>query len=760
MQNIGRSIKVFETQKPYLQKIIGVDKKNPAFTVWCNPEANSCIHVYFGTELMEVVPDDRNNPQFKLMIARLYLAGIKPKKLTEMFGPARTTIKRWADALAGGDPERLIQALAGPGPKRKLTVEVIAFVKMRFSQIYAENRYTYSQQIRNEIKQVFNRSISGETLRPLFGQLKTLKAKNTDNSADADKAKRANTCDLPDSQNAESDVKQEDNDNDSIDNRNNSLAFYQDQHQQLSLFCHHVGVLLFSNLLAQLWRCLGEKARMIQQWIVTILLGAVNIEQTKTLDFDSLQRLLGGQVIRSLYCQRTYLDELADQENLTELFDFNADLIDARGSTDFYYDPHTKHYTGAQKILKGWCPKIKGIGKVLHMDFIHTDKGQPVFVEHTDNFYDLRERFPKTVTAFRSMMQFNDDIPLTFIIDRGIFKIALFAELRDKLNVHIVTWEKGYKKGQWQEEHKSGEFIIQRPRNSSKDLQNYHFVFIDRPWSKDPSIRQIIVKATNPQNRTIEVSILATDKERSAIWIITAMFHRWLQENDFKYLDNHFGINEITSYAVLAYRKLQNVVEDKQVKSGTLKALEQQKSNTEKQLGRLLVKEHMTSGDSQVRCARIEALKAELNQIDDQIKANRTKVSRLEEVIQNEFHRLNTRPKSLLDSIKIIARNMFYQQLQPFRQMYDNYRDDHVILRNLSRADGFIYFGRNSVEVILCPTMQYQPQMRCYIETLLEQLNAQTPLMPDGSGRVIHFQLKKKASKLFAIQNTSKTGFY
>ncbi len=115
------------------------------------------------------------------------------------------------------------------------------------------------------------------------------------------------------------------------------------------------------------------------------------------------------------------------------------------------------------------------------MDSIHTDQGQPVFVEHSDNFYDLRERFPQTVTAFRRMMRWDEDIPLTFIIDRGIFKIALFSELRDQLNVHIVTWEKGYQKGQWQEEQKSGEFIIQRAKNSSKDLKNYHFAFIDRP---------------------------------------------------------------------------------------------------------------------------------------------------------------------------------------------------------------------------------------------------------------------------------------
>ena len=71
-----------------------------------------------------------------------------------------------------------------------------------------------------------------------------------------------------------------------------------------------------------------------------------------------------------------------------------------------------------------------------------------LYIEHNDNFLDMRERFPKTVREFRRMMQFGDNIPLTFFIDRGIFKIALFCELRDELNVNIVTWEKNYKKGQ------------------------------------------------------------------------------------------------------------------------------------------------------------------------------------------------------------------------------------------------------------------------------------------------------------------------
>ncbi|MDA3833993.1 MAG: hypothetical protein PF495_11405 [Spirochaetales bacterium] len=744
-------------QRPHLQQLFGVDKKNPVLTLWRTPDKEPTeIHLYFGTELLEVVPDDRNNPQWKLMMARLYLAGIKSKKLTEMFGSARTTIKRWADALVSGDPVRLVGALAGPGPKRKLTDEVRAFVEMRFSPIYAQDRYTYSCQIRREIKQVFGCDISSETLRPLLGRLKAqFKDEHPHELSPQTTPERASTCDLSETDQGQTPVNKPDNDRTTLGNRNNSLAFYQDQSQVRPLFCHHAGLLIFCSLLTPLRRFLNEKSSMIQQWIATVLSGAVNIEQTKVLDFKSLKQLLGGPVIASVYPQRTALDTLANQQTLTTLFQCNAEMIHAKEATDFYYDPHSKHYTGAQTILKGWCPKAGGIGKLMHMDFIHTLQGHPLFIKHTDNFNDLRERFSHTINDFRRMMGWSDTLDVTIVIDRGIFKIDLFARLRDTHHVHIVTWEKGYKKGQWNPSKKNGEFVLRRPKNSSTHLKDYHFQYIDRPWKKDPSIRQIIVKATNPNNRTIEVSVLASDPTRDAQWIITAIFSRWVQENDFKYLDIHFGINQITSYAVLSYKKLRGLVEDKQVKSGKLKALEKARDAFKQQLGRLLVDQCIQTRQDAAKQAKIDELKRQLTEMTLNIQANRDKVSRLEELIANEFSRLDTRRKSLMDVIKITARNMFYIRLSPFRKLYDNLRDDHVILRNLSRSVGFVLFGSQIVEVTLLPTMHYPPALRIHIQLFLDQLNAEKPLMPDESGRVVVLKLNAPGGKLFSIQTES-----
>ena len=88
-----------------------------------------------------------------------------------------------------------------------------------------------------------------------------------------------------------------------------------------------------------------------------------------------------------------------------------------------------------------------------------------------------------------------------------------------------------------------GKTVITRARNSSTDLRSYHFEFFARPWAKNPNLRQILVQATNPQGRIVQVSILTTDLTRALDEIVELMFRCWLQENDFKYLNQHFGIN-------------------------------------------------------------------------------------------------------------------------------------------------------------------------------------------------------------------------
>ena len=153
-----------------LQAILGTDKKNPMFAVYRDEQKRE-LHVYYGFELLEVVPDDKTSPRFKLMVAQLYNAGIKGITLVEVFKVDPKFMRRWGRALKSGDPETLVRALRGRGP-RKLTPEIKAYIKRRFPVLYEENPQNYSSRLRKEIHEIFNIRISGEGLRLHFQELK------------------------------------------------------------------------------------------------------------------------------------------------------------------------------------------------------------------------------------------------------------------------------------------------------------------------------------------------------------------------------------------------------------------------------------------------------------------------------------------------------------------------------------------------------------------------------------------------------------
>ena len=86
------------------------------------------------------------------------------------------------------------------------------------------------------------------------------------------------------------------------------------------------------------------------------------------------------------------------------------------------------------------------------------------------------------------------------------------------------------------------------------------------------------------------------------------MFGRWVQENDFKYLDKHFGINQITSYGVTGYDELRQQVEDRQVRSVEVKALQEQRRQNRTRQSRLLLLQSQGEHQESQRQQRIQEL--------------------------------------------------------------------------------------------------------------------------------------------------------
>jgi hypothetical protein len=793
-----------------LQEIIGVDKKNPYFTVCKHPQQAGKLMIFFGAALLEIVDEDQDNPAFKLLLARLYNAQVKRKTLVETFGVAISTLRRWGEALSGDDPERLVRVLAGRHHPRKLTPEILGFAEKRFSHIYPENHYSYSKQIREEIQATFEVRISAETLRPYFAQWKPLPVDDTEpppetpssgageNELCSDErgGKQPETSDcasqpdqpepcvveelplLPVLQSnppRQSPVPPDRQETSADPEPGERLAGYPGVQQAQSAasnepnrkhtvfsatepgyhFCHHAGILLFSAYLQQLVGGLGEAAALTKQWLAAVLLGATNIEQSKLLDCKALQYLLGDIVV-NLHQQRQALAAPALSGVLESLLRFNGEWAEIEQCRDFYYDPHSKHYTGAQKILKGWCSRLRFAEKVLHMDFIHTVSGAPVYVVHDDNFHDLRERFFGVVEAFRAQFAFAPEIALTFVVDRGLYSLSVFEKIiAEQAVTYFVTWEKGYQ-GDLEHAHEwTGSHSLYRAKNSRQDLRRFDFVYLDEPWPRCETIRRLIVRATHPNGHCIQVSILSNDPDRCATEFITLMFSRWLQENDFKYLDTHFGINEITAYATVSYKQLSQSIEDKQMKNGQYKALEKQRTALKTQLKNRLLQQHRAKRHNKKTEQNIEQLTKHLEALEVEMLSTKKEVSRLETLIEQDFCKLDSAKKALMDGIKITARNLFYLLLQPFKEAYNNYRDDHVLFRHLTRSHGLLRDRGTLMEVLLFPQARFPPKVESIINKVLEQLNARKLTMPNGSGKILYFRLIQQENILFCIEEDS-----
>jgi hypothetical protein len=801
---------------PTGQLLLGTDKRNPVFAVY-QDDSGERLLVFYGFELLEIVNNDSADPAFKLLLARLYNARVKLSALCESFQVDPKTIRRWGKALLRGDPAELVRVLEGRGACHKLTPAVENFARLRWPDLVAERSYGAVGRLRLEIERVFNLEISRSGLQGLIRILKGGSAPEESPlpedppsslpSPEAGAALPAQEWAQAPQHTRESPVKSGEDTHaekapdsavqpsapagtPSGNNAHSSPFFPKDPAQSL-YWCDHAGVLVFATALAAISRVSPTPQGILAQWMAALLLGAQNIEQTKYLNWEDLELILGG-VVRFPTPQREQLKALAaDPGLLDKLWRFNQTNLGPAVGSDFYFDPHTQHYTGEQNVLKGWCPKIRGADKVLHSDFLHTAQGAPIYFETTDNFADLRQRFGGVIGRARQALQWPAETVPTFIVDRGIYGAEFFEQVAGDPTFHLITWQKGFMAKPWDPTQVMGQTTITRYRNSSTDVRLYRFEYVDKPWEKNPLLRQIVVQATDDKDRTIQVAILTDDLKRAAIEIIKLMFQRWLQENDFKYLDKHFGINQITSYRSIEYEKLKGQVEDREVKSAARKALDLKLKQATEPLKRHLLAEEQAHQAHQLRAVKgpelaaklaresstdapeykelsrqVVAIKAadlryettrlerrksieqghkDIAAIQVQIAGTKAQESRLEAMIQAQMVKMEGQCKRLMDVLRITVRNLFYQALHPFKKAYDNYRDDHDYFRQLTQSPGVMEVRAEEIVIHMMPRTNYGGELRKAVIQTLEGTNALGLEHPCLPGRKLKFRLGQRS---------------
>lgn len=537
---------------------------------------------------------------------------------------------------------------------------------------------------------------------------------------------------------------------------------------------NHLGLILMLPLISELTSNLSTGVNISRQILSQFLLGALNMEQSKTISKDFFNIFFGGKALK-IQALRTSVYNLSTLGLRTELGSANIKRFCNFSSKIFYYDPHTKKYTGMLKILIGYCGSLHQMGKILISDYIHSVDGKPCFAEHFDNMYDLRVRFHFTVKAFKKLFPPQMRDGFTWIIDRGIYGIDAMLDIL-KTGDHIITWEKDYKKDSWNSKLNSNTFILRIPRNNSYDLKEYSCKYQQHEWNRNSKFNRYIVRLTKKigrkKKRTIEVSILYSNQNISAQDTIIYILRRWLQENDFGYLIKHYGIDQLDSYKANEYKDIEGSERktDFMIKSREFRKLEKNKIHLRAELKKTLFErekkidsfEHRLHKKLYTRISKYTDMGDELTNNNDnnqkkiksviqkmkrhnnktqeinkkaeeekqvlktfydntisKLKSNILNVennmtvtirdeSRLDALIEEKYFRINTVAKSVLDMLRILARNAFYELLtEDFKPLYDNLRDDHVVIRTLIKAPGKIRTQNGTLMIELFPEADF-----------------------------------------------------
>lgn len=770
-----------------LPPILGTDKSNPCFSVFKSTSDSTKLEVYFGMALLEKVNNDGSSLLFKMLIGRLYNSRIKVKTLENAFGLHRSTFRPWGEVLNSGDDIEIIRILSSSGGTPKITAEIDRFTRSEFQRIYPKNRYTYSSVIRDKIKNVFKIELTGESLRPIFNQEKEhirkreeeykisttaedfgpMESEQIDNrecgvSTPAEDSSSLNseqrvagqkialgysleceqstlTCIESDETQIEDDIS---DDVDTIDNgvldcdsesnpssrignnRKYSLPFrYLNDGQRR--FFHHAGLLVLLPSILKFREHVDQK--IVLQWISTLLLGAMNIEQTASLDLGSLVAFLDQNVVKSLKHQRVCLKRISVPDVIQNVLKANIEYCGASEHNIVYYDPHSMPYTGLKKILKGWCGSLGKATKVNYHDFIHNFKGEPVWFECFDNYLDLRDRFTGVISNFADAVGLRPK-HITTIVDRGIYGKDCMEAIHEA-GFGLVTWQKNYTDKSWDESKELTQFTISRCRNHSRDVKYWRIEFYrDESWDTVKGYYRIIVRILAPgKKKFAQLSILSNGKCSDEL-ATYGMFNRWIQENDFAYLIRHFGINMITTYDSELYSEIDEKLIEKEVYSDayiiTKKIVVSIENKAKTILLRRDTKETEGNSLSKKDEEKLEILKEQLAVKREELKAQGEKEDKYAKLSERGTERLKLAPKILMDAIKISARNIFYSHVEEFRKHFDNYRYDHKVFRELTRAPGYVTRNNGIINVELNVARNFEPQELLLVKSFLDKISS------------------------------------
>jgi prepilin-type processing-associated H-X9-DG protein len=413
-----------------------------------------------------------------------------------------------------------------------------------------------------------------------------------------------------------------------------------------------------------------------------------------------------------------------------------------------YVDGHVRVYHGSQTPLpRHYVARQKLCLRATTDYWVNALDGQPFLVlnqavdpgllqvlEH-----ELVPRLEKEIAHQPTAEQLEADARLhrfTLVFDREGYSPAFLQTLKDK-RIACLTYHK-YPGADWSpEEFSPCQVQLASGACVQMQLAERGTFLGGKVWVRE------IRKRTDSGHQT---AVLSTDYRSEPGPVAAAMFARWSQENFFKYMRQHYGLDRLVDYATEEipdttqvvnpdYRRLDGQVRRKRAHlTRTLAAFSAMTLKGEIEPKKVAAFEQ---NKAQLQ-EQIEGLTQELDELKIQRKAVEHHIPLAELPEEQRFQQLSTHSKHLIDTIKMVAYRAETAMAQMARETMRRDDDARSLLRSLYRTEADLlpddHAGTLTVRV-------HHQANRCadeVIRHLCHELNQTETIFPGTTLRLVY----------------------
>ncbi len=373
-------------------------------------------------------------------------------------------------------------------------------------------------------------------------------------------------------------------------------------------------------------------------------------------------------------------------------------------ATALYIDGHVRVYHGKQANLpKHYVARQKLCLHATCDYWVNAMNGNPFFLVTKDVDpgllqvleHEIVPRVEKDVPGQPSFEQLQED-PLLhrfiLVFDREGYSPEFLLKMKNK-NIACLTYRKNQGEN-WGEE----EFELRQVKLVSGEVVEMKLaergVLLSCKEKKKIWVREIrrLLKGGH------QTAIVSTAYRMGLEAQAAGMFARWSQENFFKYMRQHFGLDKLVEYNV------EEIREDTRVVNPKYRRLEGEIKSKVGILNRKQARFGSITIDGEIEAEKIEKYQKEKAELQEeivyaqkeieQLKAERKSIPKhltVKELTEEErLQRLSTRSKDLLDTIKMIAYRAETAMMSTAKESMTREDDARSFIRSLYKTEADI----------------------------------------------------------------------